>query len=223
MKRIEWKAPLNEIIDINNPFDLWIISFAIARDDLYEFSKSMLEANENHDDNKVNFFFKWSLGCSYEVYLLLKEAFNGSKKSAIDKNKIKKFSRLFIELEDLVNQNNMLEKMERCRNNIYHYAYGKRIGNGQIDFDRYKKSYKHILDEKPDYFSTIVLGKKGDIHYGYASDIQINTLTEQMPNRKLDDIIGHLWNICRIEMNILDYIVYEHYDFIKTKGYKINS
>lgn len=167
----ELKFKVTEVFDKNSEYNLWIISFFIALQDLATAYRYLFDSDNRH---KV-YFFKISVGHLREAFNLIRECLKDDKGRSIIENN-KKAMDLYQEVLKLCNGDSKdsfaYKVLVASRNKVFHY--GKDDKTGFEDYKRVLSDY-----EKENFWSSIKLAKdRINSDYLFAEEFQLNLIVK---------------------------------------------
>ncbi|SCY80002.1 hypothetical protein SAMN05720606_109202 [Paenibacillus polysaccharolyticus] len=213
-KKIEHKFKLENFINTNSEYDLWITSFAIALQDLIKTHKLIFHLSDSKEMPNYTFFlFKISLGFLKESVDLVES----SLKSNIAERlvSIKNFKKKYDEFIELITNDPdykyLKDFINESRNKVFHY------NNFQKRNDA--KSVKKILNELyvEDFRTEFTLTSDHYLFsdYTFAEDIQLNQLISIIEKQEKTKALGdRLHNLLIIMAKIMTLLQDVIFDFI---------
>lgn len=176
MRKYLYEFKLSEVFDKNNILHLWIISFAIARQDLIHVNNLMLNCFEKDilSEAEYYYFSKMMIVHLDESITLIEKALSKSKYNISDYLKnvgdfVKRYEKLYEDEDYKI----VREFINLSRNCFVHYYSGYKYNKKEKDFDCLMNILSTLEENE---FETGFI-KTGSILFDdfyFADDIQIN-------------------------------------------------
>lgn len=211
--RFEKKFKLEDVINKEEEYHLWIISMGIARQDLYFDIGQMKRIIDSDSQEGLFYFTKLSISHVNEVIALLKRAFEKypvvfSQFTRID-NFLKEYTELLELCEGNDNDSFFRRVLSEARNNFFHYNKGNwNDRKKEYDFESTKKILESLYREK--FFTGYKIGDSiGENDFYFADDIQINWLFEIGKEYQLNesDLLEKISEITSKTMKVLTIVI----------------
>jgi len=210
-KSVEYVFNLDKFIDKDDKYHLWIISFAIALQDLTTINKILYNRIKSGESRNM-YFFKLCIGHLREAFNLIRKAFNDEeiKKHLVQIDGIQQMYQEIVKINDGESEDSFGKAvLFEIRNNIFHYS------DEEKDFaiikdtlnDMYRSGFvsriKLCNPSKTDMFTS---------DYIFAEEIQLNVFEKLGLNYKnrldvkelFDKLIELTMKIIRILELIID-------------------
>lgn len=211
--RFEKRFKIQDVLNKEKDYHLWIISMGIARQDLYFDIGQMKRIIESDNQDGLFYFVKLSISHVNEVISLLKNVFEKHSEIASQFTRIDNFSKEYFELLELCegNDNNSFFRnvLSAARNNFFHYNKGNwNERKKEYDFESTKKILESLYQDN--FYSGYKIGDSlGENDFYFANEIQINWLFELGKEYELNesDLLTKISEITSKTMRILTIVI----------------
>ena len=220
MSSYQKEIAICDLIDRENPYHLWIVSFAQARQDLFMVNNKIIRLLDgNLSSTELYYFTRMNVGHLRESIKLLTAAYD-SIKTRLDK--IHHFKGKYDELITLLDGEGKdsfnFKVLREARDSTFHY------NKTESEFEGTKIALQKMYDEK--LMTGFILGEtRGLCDYYFAYHINIYWLTELGRKYGLDtpSTIRRIGEVASKVMDILTDIIddFVKRPFIESKGYGI--
>lgn len=208
------KFNIIDIIDFDDDYELRMISFCLAYNDLWHISKEMLARSSKKYASYRLYLLKISIAQLREAYWLLHQSFLCDREMSDKLQKIEGVNTLFKNILDIVdgpNKDSFAYKvLAESRNLTWHYSFEK---------NNDKESLKKITEEMNinNVFGQIIIGENtANTYYEFADMLFINmivTLGEKY-GLNLEEYFKKMSNLMAKVIELLDLIIS---DFLTSK------
>lgn len=168
------KFNIPEIINFDDEYELQMVSFCLAYNDLWHIGKEMLVRSSKEYASYRMFLLKSSIAHLRQAYWLLHQSFLSDTKISEKLMKIDGAYPLFEDISNILNGNDKnsfaYEVLSESRNLTWHYSFGK-----QSDIDLLKQ----IADEmnSNNVLGQIIIGQNtATTYFQFADDLLINMI-----------------------------------------------
>lgn len=215
VKKAEIKFKICDIIDKNNEYHMWVISFATALQDLTIITRTIFKKCDRNTPESL-YYFKIAMGHIRESFYLIDRGLNSSVKDIILKNKnIEKLYEDIKILCDGTSEDSFVHKvLKGTRHQIFHYNKSNK------EFIHVKRILEEL--EKNNFSSSVILNnsEKLNNNYAFAEEIQLNCIVKygEDYNLSYEELFEKITILMAKIMNILEIIVA---DFIKNINHNI--
>lgn len=174
-KSIEYVFKLKDLIDSTNAIHLWILSYAMALQDLTRINRILLKSLNEESSSDNFYYFKINIGHLREAHNLIRKSFENKKMSNYLKS-VKDVHQMF---DEIVNINDGDNKdsfgkavLFNIRNNVFHYP---------DELDDFKVFEQVIDDLYENRFVTKAILSNHENEgfsqdYQFADEIQLNVI-----------------------------------------------